>query len=58
MGADLLENVGDSSVWNQYSHWVDAEGMFYIYCTVSQSYSRGVLRATLMILCPCRWFTY
>jgi len=28
---------GDSLVWNEYVHPVDAEVKFYIYCTISQS---------------------
>ena len=31
MGAIFLQNVGDSLVWNQYYHPVDAEVKFYKY---------------------------
>jgi len=41
---------------NQYSHRVDSEVQFYIY-RFPILFSRGVLKAILITLCPYRWFT-
>jgi len=42
-------------VQNQYSHRVDSEAQFYKYFPIL--FFRGVLKATLITLCPYRWFT-
>jgi len=43
-------------VRNQYSHRVDSEVQFYKYKFPILSF-RGVLKATLIPLGHCRWFT-
>jgi len=43
-------------VRNQYSHRVDPEVQFYKY-RFSILFFRGVLKATLITLCPYRCFT-
>jgi len=43
-------------VRNQYSHRVDLKVQFYKY-RFPILFFRGVLKATLITLCPYRWFT-